>query len=195
MTTAFQSNAFQNNAFQVDPVTGVIYAVDQNDTASISGEVIISGQLYAVDQNDTANLQGIVTEQPNIDTHDGFTKEEIKRARELDKRLEKARLKLLEAQKAQKLARKQRIKELVSPTVAKIQQLDVESKPAKPTEPLKKIIQATQEIKRLEAKQKELERLAQLRVQQAHIEAQLAILNAQMQAELDDEESILALLL
>ena len=97
MTTAFQSNAFQNNAFQVDPVTGVIYAVDQNDTASISGEVIISGQLYAVDQNDTANLQGTVTgEQPTMDTHDGFTKEEIKRYKKWQKKQAQ-----LEAQKIQ----------------------------------------------------------------------------------------------
>ena len=176
MTTAFQSNAFQNSGFQVDPVTGVLYAVDGNDSGSFVGSVTPS----------------VI---PTIDTHDGFTKEEIRRAKELDKRLEKARLKLIDAQKAQKLARKQRIKDLVSPTVAKIQQQVVKSETAKTTEPLKEIIKATQDIKRLEAKQAELNRLVQLRVQQAYIEAQLAIVQAKIQAELEDEESILALLM
>ena len=179
-------------------VSGVIDTTDGTDTADFVSSVLTSGVIDTTDENDTADIVGETTPptpSPEMDMHDGFTREEIKRARELDKKLEKARLKLIEAQKAQKLARKQKIADLVSPPVAKIQQPIVESKPAKPTEPLKKIIQATQEIKRLEAKQKELERLAQLRVQQAHIEAQLAILNAQMQAEQDDEESILALLL
>lgn len=178
-------------------VDGYIQALDALDTATIIAEISVSGSIDTEDALDIADIEGVVAPSPSpeMDMHDGFTKEEIKRARELDKKLEKARLKLLEAQKAQKLARKQKIADLVSPPVAKIQQQVVESKTAKPTEPLKKIIQATQEIKRLEAKQKELERLAQLRVQQAQIEAQLAILNAQMQAEQDDEESILALLL
>ena len=53
MATAFQFDAFQNNAFQVGGVTGYIYAVDQDDTASIIGAV------------------------GGVDTHDGFTKEEL----------------------------------------------------------------------------------------------------------------------
>lgn len=134
-----------------------------------------------------------IAPSPSSDTHDGFTREEIKRAKELDKKLEKARIKLIEAQKAQKLARKQQISDLVSPPVAKIQQTELQSTPS--VEPLQKIIKATQEIKRLEAKREELERLVALRAKQSYFEAQLAIIQAKMKAELDDEESILALLL
>ena len=57
MANAFQHNAFQPGAFQDNLVSGVLYAIDQNDSGSFAGTV-------------TAN---VVT----IDTHDGFTKEEI----------------------------------------------------------------------------------------------------------------------
>ena len=50
MTTAFQSNAFQGYAFQVDPVTGAIYAIDENDVATLMGNVTGGG---------------------DVDTHDG----------------------------------------------------------------------------------------------------------------------------
>ena len=181
-------------------ISGVIDTTDGEDTADIVGAIEYpTGTIDATDSDDTADIIGETTPtppEPGIDTHDGFTRDEIKRARELDKKLEKARLKLIEAKKAQKLARKQKISDLVSPPVAKIQQPKVKSVTVvESTEPLKQIIKATQEIKRLEAKQAELERLAQLRVQQAYAEAQLAIIQAKLQAELEDEESILALLL
>lgn len=44
MTTAFQPNAFQGYAFQVDPVTGSIYVIDQNDVATLIGNVTGGGE-------------------------------------------------------------------------------------------------------------------------------------------------------
>ena len=81
MTTAFQNNAFQTSAFQIDAVSGVIYAIDQNDTASLSGSVSgaveVYGSISATDQNDVATILGTITSSFVPDTHDGFTKEEI----------------------------------------------------------------------------------------------------------------------
>ena len=134
MTTAFQNNAFQQTAFQIDVVSGVISANDQPDTASLAGSVTgvveVYGTISATDQNDVATLLGTITSANVPDTHDGFTKDDIRRAKELDKRVRKAREKLEAAKKAQKLARKQSLKDLVDPQpkeiVAKTQQPDIQ---------------------------------------------------------------------
>ena len=39
MPTGFQPSAFQLDAFQIDAISGVLYAVDQNDTGSFVGSV------------------------------------------------------------------------------------------------------------------------------------------------------------
>ena len=155
MTTAFQNNAFQLDAFQIDGVSGVISANDSPDTAALVGSVTeateIYGSISATDQNDVALLLGTVSGIPvTTDTHDGFTKDDIRRARELDKKLEKARRKLEEAQKAQKLARKQAFRDLIDPkpTVAKTQQPKVESVKAK-EEALADVIKADRKSTRL----------------------------------------------
>ncbi len=201
MTTAFQNNAFQLDAFQIVLVSGSISATDQNDTATfigaVTGAVEVSGSISATDQNDVATLLGNVSSvTPSVDTHDGFTKEEIRRAKELDKRVRKAREKLEEAKKAQKLARKQGIRELIDPStkqiVAKTQQPEIQSSQEAKESSLAKVIKASALVKRLELQQKELERSILLKQEQARIQAELAILKAK---ELDDEESILALLM
>ena len=98
MTTAFQSNAFQQTAFQIDVVSGVIYANDQPDTAALAGSVTeyveVSGNISATDQNDVAVLLGTITSANVPDTHDGFTKEEIRRAKALDKKIAEQQRKL-----------------------------------------------------------------------------------------------------
>lgn len=201
MTTAFQNNAFQLDAFQIDAVTGVIYATDANDTATLIGSVSeaveVYGSILATDQNDTATILGSVTGVPSsVDTHDGFNEEDIKRARELDKRVRKAREKLEAAKKAQKLARKQGIRDLVDPQpkeiVAKTQQAEIQLVQDAKENSLAQVIKASALVKRLELQQKELERSILLKQEQARIQAELAILRAK---ELDDEESLLALLM
>ena len=199
MTTAFQNNAFQLDAFQIDAVSGIIYANDQPDTASlagsVSGTVEVYGTISATDQNDVAALLGTITSANVPDTHDGFTKEEIKRARELDKKLKRAREKLEEAKKQQKLIRKQKLRDLVDPQpiVAKTQQPDLESVKAK-EEALAEVIKASAAVKRLETQQAELQRAVALKLAQVQIETELAILNAKRLAEIEDEEALLLLL-
>jgi len=201
MTTAFQNNAFEIDAFQIDAVTGIIYATDANDTATLTGSVTeaveVYGSISATDQNDTATITGSVTGVPvTIDTHDGFNEEDIRRARELDKRVRKAREKLEAAKKAQRLARKQGIRDLVDPQpkeiVAEKQQGDIQSTQDAKENSLAQVIKASALVKRLELQQKELERSILLKQEQARIQAELAILRAK---ELDDEEALLAILL
>ena len=145
-------------------------------------------------QNNAFQIAG---NEPTIDTHDGFTRDEIKRAKEIDKKLEKARIKLVEAQKSHKLARKQAIADLVDPKpvveeiVAEIQQAEVKAK----DDALKPIIRANQEIKRLELLKKQIELDIEARRKLAKLQHEFALYQAMRLAEIDEEEAILALLL
>ena len=112
--------------------------------------------------------------QPTKDTHDGFKKSKI------EKKLAEARLKLLEAKREQKLARKQAITDLVSPTPKKI---------------LSKIIEATKEIKEIEQQQHEYVNTFYIEQELARLQAHYEIMRImQIQAQ-DEEDAILALLL
>jgi hypothetical protein len=174
MTTAFQSNAFQNSGFQVDPVTGAIYVVDENDSC---------------------NLVGLVTGGEQIDTHDGFTKEEVKRMKKLQKKLAQAEAAKIQARLDKQLLRKQQIRDLVDPQVAENKATKVKSvsevKIDKPSIDLKKL-NAT--IINLQRQQEQLLKTVELRNQIAQAQAMLAIHEAQMAAERDDEEALLLLI-
>ncbi len=175
MTTAFQSNAFQNSGFQVDPVTGVIYAVDQNDSCDMIGTV--SG----------GNL--------DVDTHDGFTKDEYKRYKKLQKKLAQAEAAKIQARLDKQYLRKQQIRDLVDPKPSQVKVTKVESvsevKIDKPSIDLKKL-NAT--IINLQRQREQLLKTVELRNQVAQAQAMLAIHEAQMAAERDDEEALLLLI-
>ena len=175
MTTAFQSNAFQNSGFQVDPVTGVIYAVDQDDTCNIVGTVT------------GGNVE--------VDTHDGFTKEEVKRFKKLQKKLAQAEAAKIQARLDKQFLRKQQIRDLVDPKPSQVKQTKVKSvsevKIDKPSIDTKKL-NAT--IINLQRQQEQLLKTVELRNQIAQAQALLAIHEAQMAAERDDEEALLLLI-
>lgn len=178
-------------------VTGSISATDTDDTANITGAVLIpiTGTISVTDQDDTANIQGVV--EVNVDTHDGFTREEIRRARNLDRKIREKQLALLKAQRDAKNRRKQQIADLVDPpkVVAKSQQDKLQSiQEVKADIPLADTQELERSIAYLENQRNKLFRAVELRQQQAYIQAQLAILEAQRQAELDDEEALLLLL-
>lgn len=147
-------------------------------------------------QNNAFQVWGSPTPTPP-DTHDGFSADEIKRAKQLDKKIAKLEAKKRQAILDKRLARKQAIRDLVSPSVAKIQQEEVESlsevQVGKPPTDLKKV---KANLIRLEQQKKQLLRAVELRGQIAQAQMQLALLKAQREAEeQDEEESILALLL
>ena len=118
--------------------------------------------------------------QPTRDTHDGGYKR-----KGYEKKLAEARLKLIEAKKEQRLARKQAISDLVNPK-------EVVSKNKKI---LSKIIEATKEIKEIESKQHEYVNTFYIEQELARIQAHYEIMRImQIQAQ-DEEDAILALLL
>ena len=174
MTTAFQSNAFQNSGFQVDPVTGAIYVVDQNDSCNFVGTVTGGGEI-------------------EVDTHDGFTKEEIKRIKKLQKKLAQAEAAKVQARLDKQVLRKQQIRDLVDPTQVKVTKVESvsEVKIDKPSIDTKKL-NAT--IINLQRQREQLLKTVELRNQIAQAQALLAIHEAQMAAERDDEEALLLLI-
>ncbi len=181
-------------------VAGVLSATDGTDTASLLGAVNVSGILDTTDENDTALLVGETGPAPSptgVDTHDGFTPEEIRRARNLDRKIREKQLALYKAQQEAKKRRKQQLRDLIDPPkiVAKAKRNKLQSiQEVKADIPSVDTTELEQSIAYLENQRSKLQRAVDLRRQQAYIQAQLAILEAQRQAELDDEESILMLL-
>ena len=140
---------------------------------------------------------GQIPPNPYTDTHDGFTPEEIRRAKNLERKIHEKELALLKAQRADREARKARIKGLVDPPkiVAKQKQNKLQSiQEVKAGTPPVDTTELEQSIAYLENQRSKLLRAVELRKQQAYISAQLAILEAQRLAEADDEESLLMLL-
>ena len=178
MTTAFQSNAFQPSGFQIDPVTGVLYAIDGNDSGSFVGSVI-----------------PLPPTPTDMDMHDGISKEELKRIRALQKRIKKAeenRNKLrIEGIKARKNAIADLVDPKVAEKVANTIELQAEVRFDTPSSDLRKL---NAEIRNLERQKDQLLQAVAYRQEIARIQAELAILEAKAKAELDDEEAILLLM-
>ena len=132
-----------------------------------------------------------------IDTHDGFTQEEIRRARNLDRKIREKELALIKAQRADREARKQRLRDLVDPPkiVAKQKQNKLQSiQEVKAGTPPVDTTELEQSIAYLENQRSKLLRAVELRREQGQIRFRLAILETQRLAEQDDEESVLLLM-
>ena len=127
-----------------------------------------------------------------------WTKEELKRYKAIQKKLRKAEEKRIEALKLDAENRKRTISNLVDPPVVKQQQKS------------KKNIQSNQELSvdipsqlaaidryvaNLEKQQQDLQTAVAMRAAKLRLEQELAVLEAKRQAELDDEEALLALIL
>ena len=124
-----------------------------------------------------------------MDMHDGISKEELKRIREIQKQLRKAENERNRLRIEKTKARKELITNLVSPKkVAKV----VENK-VKLIEP--KIEKVEFDIQSLVDQKDRIIREIALRQEQARLQMEFAIFEAKRKAELDDEESILAILL
>jgi hypothetical protein len=141
---------------------------------------------------------GQIPPNPYTDTHDGFTPEEIRRAKNLDRKIREKELALLKAQRADREARKAKIRGLVDPQpkiVAKQKQNKLQSiQEVKAGIPPVDTTELEQSIAYLENQRSKLLRAVELRREQGQIRSRLAILETQRLAELDDEESLLMLL-
>ena len=181
-------------------VSGVLSATDGTDTASLLGAVNVSGIINTTDENDTALLLGETTPSPEpsgIDTHDGFTPEEIRRAKRLDAKIRARQLALYKAQQDSKIRRKQQLRDAIDPPkiVAKQKQNKLQSiQEVKAGIPPVDTTELEQSIAYLENQRSKLLRAVELRREQGQIRSRLAILETQRLAEQDDEESILLLI-
>ena len=138
-------------------------------------------------------FQIVITPTPTGQTGgDGWTAEEWKRAQALDKKLRQAEEKRIAAIKADQEARKDFIREQISPTpkVSKRKQSKVESV-AK--EKQQEIVRYDSLIANLERQRQDLFNAVLVRQAKERLEQELAVLEAKRLAELDDEESIIAL--
>ena len=180
-------------------VTGTISATDGNDTANITGAVLVpvTGTISATDGNDTATITGNVgTPFPAAQDGDGgFTKKEYERLKRIGKKIAQAERKKLEAYKAAQEARKSAIKELVDPTPkSKEKVVNVQSNQEVSADIPSDLTKFDAIIARLVKEQEQLVQAAFYRNELARIQTQLAILEAQRVQELDDEEALLLLL-
>jgi hypothetical protein len=134
---------------------------------------------------------------PAFDTHDGFTPEEIRRAKRIDAKIRVKELALLKAQNEAKQRRKQQITNLVDPPkiVAKQKQNKLQSiQEVKADIPSVNTKELEQSIAYLENQQSKLLKAVELRREQTQLRVELQILEAKRLADLDDEHAIVLLL-
>jgi hypothetical protein len=141
-------------------------------------------------QNDA--FQIVITPTDNIKRggDDAWTPEERKRYKALQKKLKKAEDARMAAQKADQEARKDLIREQISPTP----KVDVVESPQEIVEAKQKaIVNYDALIANLERQREDLLNAVLIRQAKERLEQEIAVLEAKRLAELDDEEAILAL--
>ena len=127
---------------------------------------------------------------------DAWTPEERKRYKALQKKLRKAEEKRIEALKLDAQNRKQIIADLVDPKpVAQTQQNKVQSNQEVSVDIPSNLANIDRYIANLVKQQQDLQTAVAMRAAKIRLEQEIAILEAKRQAELDDEEALLALLL
>lgn len=198
-------------------VSGIIDTTDSDDTASIAGTVLpmIEGYIDTTDSNDYCLIQGDVIS--GVDFHDAFLPQEIRRAKELDKKIQKAEKKRIAAAKAQAARRRQRFIDslypdqkapesfydpnnydengnFVAPQILTKKQKAKLKVIAKKVEEIDQVAVYEEQLAKLQAEQQLLVESVLARMRLANLQMQLAIIEAQRQAELDDEEALLLLL-
>jgi methionine synthase I (cobalamin-dependent) len=142
-------------------------------------------------QNDAFQIVITPNVNPKKGGDDAWTPEERKRYKGLQKKLKKAELARMAAQKADQDARKAFIREQISPS-PKVSEssLDVESVSV---DKQKEIVNYDALIANFERQKQDLLNGILIRQAKERLEQEIAILEAKRLAELDDEEAILAL--
>ena len=147
-------------------------------------------------QNDAFQIVITPTNLKNGGDDAPWTREELKRLKGIQKKLRLAEAKRIAALKADQEARKQTITDLVNPKpVAKKQQTKVQSNQEVSVDIPSNLANIDRYIANLVTQQQDLQNAVLIRAAKVRLEQELAILEAKRQAELDDEEALLALLL
>jgi hypothetical protein len=172
LTTAFQPSAFQGYAFQVDPVTGSIYVIDENDVATLMGNVTGGG---------------------DVDTHDGGYRKDNS-YKKLQNKIQKAQEERDRLFAEINARRRLGLREQIAPeTIERVKQLEVQSE-EEVVSASKQIENVEEKLNRLLLQQQYLLRSMVQRQAQAQFDAYMAKLKADYEQNLEDEETLLALL-
>jgi hypothetical protein len=125
-----------------------------------------------------------------------YTREELKRLKGIQKKLRQAEEKRIAALKADAENRKQTIADLVDPKpVVQKQQSNIQSNQVVSVDIPSNLANIDRYIANLVTQQQDLQNAVLIRAAKLRLEQELAILEIKRQAELDDEEALLALLL
>jgi hypothetical protein len=139
------------------------------------------------------NAFQIVIKPLGGDDGGGWTPEERKRRKQLDKKLRLAEEKRIASVKADQELRKQTIRNLVDP-VAKKKQSKVQSNQQVSEDTPSEVTKYDALIANLERQKQDLFDAVLIRQAKVRLEQELAVLEAKRKQELDDEEAILLLL-
>jgi hypothetical protein len=125
-----------------------------------------------------------------------WTREELKRYKGIQKKLRQAEEKRIAALKVDQESRKQAIADLVDPPkVSKRKQNNIQSNQEVSVDIPSNLANIDRYIANLVKQQQDLQTAVAMRSAKLRLEQELAILEAKRQAELDDEEALLALIL
>jgi hypothetical protein len=127
-----------------------------------------------------------------------YTREELKRLKGIQKKLRQAEEKRIAALRADQEQRKQTIADLVDPPVVNKQQKsknNIQSNQEVSVDIPSNLANIDRYIANLVTQQQDLQNAVLIRAAKLRLEQELAVLEAKRQAELDDEEALLALLL
>ena len=125
-----------------------------------------------------------------------WTREELKRYKAIQKKLRKAEEKRIAELKLDQEARKQTIANLIDPPkVSKRKQNNIQSNQEVSVDIPSNLANIDRYIANLVKQQQDLQTAVAMRSAKLRLEQELAIFEAKRQAELDDEEALLALLL
>ena len=125
-----------------------------------------------------------------------WTREELKRYKAIQKKLRKAEEKRIAELKLDQEARKQTIADLIDPPkVSKRKQNNIQSNQEVSVDIPSNLANIDRYIANLVKQQQDLQTAVAMRNAKLRLEQELAILEAKRQAELDDEEALLALIL
>ena len=139
------------------------------------------------------NAFQIVIKPLGGDDAGGWTPEERKRRKQLEKKLRLAEEKRIDFVKADQELRKQTIRDLIDP-VAKKKQSKVQSNQQVSEDTPSEVTKYDALIANLERQKQDLFDAVLIRQAKVRLEQELAVLEAKRKQELDDEEAILLLL-
>ena len=147
-------------------------------------------------QNDAFQIVITPDVNPKSGGDDAWNPQERKRYKALQKKLRKAEEKRIEELRLDAEKRKQTITDLVDPKpVGKKQQNNIQSVQEVSVDIPSNLAAIDRYIANLVKQQQDLQTAVAMRAAKLRLEQELAVLEAKRQAELDDEEALLALIL